>query len=559
MMTGRAYDRKIARFILGNMTIVPLVPFLVLLVVGAILFSGAMEKSIMARISQTARDHGMMVDSFLNERRADLALLASISSFEALSSPENLETAFGNLQASSGAFMDLGVFDEAGVHVAYTGPYRLEGIDYQEEFWFRKTMATGSWISDVFTGFRKTPHVVVAVRAQGAGRPWVLRATIDTDVFQAVTGEVRIGQTGEAFLLNDEGVYQSIRPSRGKLMEKDPDSDAYVMGDGWAGARVIACRDGVKRVFASVRLTEKPWRLVVVQDTREAFENRMRIYLVIFAVMVAGSGALLGVGYGLTTRIVSRIRRSDDAAVHLEEQLYRAARLAELGEMAAGFAHEINNPLQVMQSELAYMAETVRDVEEGTEEVGMIRESLDQMRLQIGRCSDITRSVLNFGRKSTTRDQAVVMGDFLADVAKMVRSRAEVSGVQFLTEVPENGSRVWGDPSRLQQVFLNLINNALDAVEARHGSCGGKVSVAVREEVDTVCVDVSDNGSGMDEETRSKIFSPFFTTKPPGSGTGLGLSVCFGIIEGMGGRIHVSSTVGEGSVFTISLPRHLEQ
>jgi len=556
MMTKKTDDQNIGRFILGNMTFVPLIPFLVLLVVGAILFSGAMEKSIMERISQTARDHGMMVDSFLKERRSDLVLLASISSFEELSRPENLEVAFSHLQSSSGAFMDLGVFDESGVHVAYTGPYRLEGIDYQEEFWFRKTLATGSWISDVFSGFRKTPHVVVAVRVQGTGRPWVLRATIDTDVFQALTGGVRIGETGEAFLLNDEGVFQSRRPSRGKLMEKDPDSDAYVMGDGWAGARVIACRDGVKRVFASTRLTEKAWRLVVMQDKREAFENRMHIYLVIFAVMVAGGGALLAVGYGLTSRIVSRIRRSDDQAVHLEEQLYRAARLAELGEMAAGFAHEINNPLQVMQSELAYMKETVRDVEEGTGGFAVVRESLDQMRLQIGRCSDITLSILNFGRKSATKDQAVSIGDFLADVTKMVRTRAEVGGVLFQAELPEKEHLVWGDPSRLQQVFLNLINNALDAVEARHGSCGGRVSVAVREVAETVCVDVEDNGGGMDEEVLAKIFSPFYTTKPPGSGTGLGLSVCFGIVESMGGHIDVTSTVGEGSVFTLSLPCH---
>lgn len=556
-MEKQTYDRKIGRFILGNMTLAPLVPFLVLLVVGAILFSGAMEKSIMARLAQTAQDHGMMVDTFLKERRGDLALLASISSFEALSEPGNLEEAFGHLKSNSGAFMDLGVFDESGVHVAYTGPYRLEGIDYREEPWFRKTMATGSWISDVFSGFRKIPHVVVAVRVPSGDRPWVLRATIDTDLFQALVGGVRIGETGEAFLVNEQGLYQSLRPSRGRLMEKDPDSEAYVMGDGLGGGRVLTGRDGIKRVFASTRLTEKAWRLVVVQDKGEAFGNRMRIYGVIFAVMVAGGGALLAVGYGLTARIVSRIRRSDDTAVHLEEQLYRAARLAELGEMAAGFAHEINNPLQVMQSELAYMTETVRDVEEGKEKVGVVRESLDQMRLQIGRCSEITRSILNFGRKSTTKDRAVSIGEFLGDVAKMVRSRAEVGGVLFQTDIPETEEVVWGDPSRLQQVFLNLINNALDAVDARHGSCGGMVRVSVRKEAETVCVDVADNGDGMDEETLAKIFSPFYTTKPPGAGTGLGLSVCFGIIESMGGRIDVSSTVGEGSVFTLVLPEYV--
>lgn len=555
-MTNKAYDRQIGRFILGNMTLVPLIPFLVLLVTGAILYAGAMEKSVMARLTQTARDHGMMVDSFLKERRNDLLLLASVSSYEALSHPDNLGAAFLHLRESSGAFMDLGVFDEKGVHVAYTGPYQLEGIDYQDEFWFRKTLASGSFISDVFTGFRKIPHIVVAVRVVEAGRTWVLRATIDTDLFQALVGGLRIGETGEAFLINEEGAYQSLRPSRGRLMETDPDSESYVMGDGRWGGRVITGMDGVARVFATTRLTEKEWRLVVVQNKREAFESLFRIYLVIFGVMVAGGGALLAVGYALTGRIVARIRRSDDQAGHLEEQLYRAARLAELGEMAAGFAHEINNPLQVMQSELAYMGETLGDVERGEGGFGEVRDSLGQMKLQIGRCSEITRSVLNFGRKSASKDQAVAMGDFLTDVAKMVRTRAEVGGVDFHAEIPENGSRVWGDPSRLQQVFLNLINNALDSVAAHHGSCGGAVSVSVREEADTVCVDVTDNGGGMDEATQGKIFSPFYTTKPPGSGTGLGLSVCYGIVESMGGRIAVTSAPGDGALFSVVLPRY---
>ena len=554
-MATRGDDRNIGRFILGHMTLVPLVPFLVLLVVGAILFAGAMEKNIMGRISQTARDHGAMVDTYLKERRADLELLAAVSSFETLSNSGHLEKAFGTLKGSSGAFIDLGVFDETGVHVAYTGPYRLEGIDYQEEFWFRKTMADGSWVSDVFSGFRKTPHVVVAVRVDGVRHPWVLRATIDTDRFQSLVGGVRIGETGEAFLVNDDGVYQSQRLSRGRLMDEDPDHASYTTGDDLWGARVIVCRDGVARVVASAGLTEKPWRLVVVQDKGEAFESLMRIYLVIFGVMLAGGGGLLAVGYAVTARIVARLRRSDDQAVRLEEQLYRAARLAELGEMAAGFAHEINNPLQVMQSELAYMGEIMGDVEKGTGDLAEVRDSLGQLKLQIGRCSEITRSVLNFGRKSASKDRAVAIGDFLMDVTKMVRTRAEVGGVLFQAEIPEKGAEVWGDPSRLQQVFLNLINNALDAVASRHGSCGGMVRVSVREESDTLSIAVEDNGEGMNEGTLAKIFSPFFTSKPPGSGTGLGLSVCHGIVESMGGHIGVSSTAGEGSVFTVCLPR----
>ncbi len=551
MMTDRAGGKSIGRFILGHMTLGPLIPFLVLLGVGAMLFSGAMEKSIMARLSQTARDHGALVDTFLKERRADLVLLASGSSFDSLSRSEALRRALTHLKASSGAFMDLGVFDAAGVHVAYVGPYALEGIDYHGEVWFQKTMVDGFWISDLFSGFRKSPHVVVAVRGTGDQGLWVLRATLDADRFQALVGGAVIGETGDAFLINGKGFYQSRRPLWGT-----EGGEARHATDYLTGTRLITCRDGQSRVVASISLREKPWRLVVAQERSEAFESLPRIYAVIFGIMVVGGVGLCLMGYALTARIVARLRHSDDQAVALEEQLYRAARLAELGEMAAGFAHEINNPLQVMQSELACMEAGIGDVETGIGDLSDLKASVAQMSLQIDRCSDITRSVLHFGRKSPATDRVVALEEFLVDVAAMVRTRAESGGVSFQVDIPVGGGEVWGDPSRLQQVFLNLINNALDAVVTRHGSCGGAVRVGVRPLAETLCVDVIDNGDGMDEGLMGKIFTPFFTSKPPGSGTGLGLSVCHSIVESMGGRIEVASVLGEGSRFTVSLPRH---
>ncbi|MCG8470239.1 MAG: sensor histidine kinase [Desulfobacterales bacterium] len=551
-MVKRAHDEKIGRFILGNMTLVPLIPFVALLVVGGILFTGAMERSIVGRISQTARDHALMVDTFLKERRADLQLVAASSAFETLSTAQGLKEAFSYLRESSGAFADLGVFDASGMHVAYTGPFRLEGMHYGKEAWFQRTMDEGTWISDIFLGFRKTPHMVVAVRVDKDQAPWVLRATIDTDLFESLAGSVRIGETGEAFLVNSHGLYQSQRASRGRLMGRDPDSENY-SGDA-AGARVIRCVDGIKRVVAAAGLSEKPWQLVVVQDKREALGGLANIYLVITAVMLAGGAALLAVGYGVTSRIISRMRRTDDQAEHLEEQLFRAARLAELGEMAAGFAHEINNPLQVMQSELAYMKEVMGDVKGESEACLELEESMAQLKLQITRCSEITRSVLSFGRKESGRERSVKVTEFLDAVVRMVGPRAEVGGVRFEVKTPGENVSVQGDASRLQQVVLNLINNALDAVAARHGSRGGEVQVSAFKEGGALHLGVKDNGEGMDEERRAKIFSPFFTSKPPGAGTGLGLSVCHGIVESMGGHIDVESICGEGSCFTVVLP-----
>jgi two-component system NtrC family sensor kinase len=140
----------------------------------------------------------------------------------------------------------------------------------------------------------------------------------------------------------------------------------------------------------------------------------------------------------------------------------------------------------------------------------------------------------------------------------MIEKKAAVHGIsifQNINDISGAKGKIHGDPSRLQQVLLNLFNNAMDAIIERHGASGGKLFVeAFQSDHKTIKLRVKDNGCGIRPENINKIFSPFFTTKPVGKGTGLGLSVCYGIIENMGGSMDVSSEVGVGTVFSILLP-----
>ena len=145
----------------------------------------------------------------------------------------------------------------------------------------------------------------------------------------------------------------------------------------------------------------------------------------------------------------------------------------------------------------------------------------------------------------------------------MVAKRANVHGIALAQKISGATLPVQGDPGQLQQVLLNLLNNAMDAALERHGTEGGCVEIQAavsNSDGQSITLSVKDNGIGISEEDKKKIFSPFFTTKPVGKGTGLGLSVCYGIVEGMGGRMEFTSKHGVGSVFSIHLPagRHNE-
>jgi len=189
------------------------------------------------------------------------------------------------------------------------------------------------------------------------------------------------------------------------------------------------------------------------------------------------------------------------------------------------------------------------------EEMAEVEDSVDQIELQVNRCSAITHQILKFGRKSEITPQDIDLTEFIPDITHMVSNKASVNGVDVRLDISEQTPLVHGDAGQLQQVLINLFNNALDAINERHGVQGGELVINSGPDGNNIVrISVKDNGCGIGVEDQKKIFSPFYTTKPVGKGTGLGLSVCYGIIDAMGGSLDVSSEKGLGTTFTIRLP-----
>jgi len=225
--------------------------------------------------------------------------------------------------------------------------------------------------------------------------------------------------------------------------------------------------------------------------------------------------------------------------------------------MAAGFAHEINNPLQIIKSEHALIETILDDISGKDEDIIELKDSLNQIILQVNRCSEITHAILKFGRKNDTKEQVLHPDIVIPEIIKMIEKKAKVSGIDIHEHITEESLGFKGDPSQFQQVMLNLFNNAMDAINERHGSSGGRLDIDVdrkNENKNWFEIKITDNGSGISPENIKKVFSPFFTTKPVGKGTGLGLSVCHGIIESFGGTMEVKSEQNIGTTFVISLP-----
>lgn len=226
----------------------------------------------------------------------------------------------------------------------------------------------------------------------------------------------------------------------------------------------------------------------------------------------------------------------------LDQQLVQSGKLAAIGELAAGVAHEINNPLFAILGLTEFL---LKESEPGSKARQRL-ELIQQTGLEI---KEIVRALLDFARENAEERHVVPLEDVIRQTVDLVRRTNAHKGVELVDSYDDSGATVHGSPNQLKQILLNLIANARQAMPN-----GGTVHVGVRREGDHVVATVRDDGPGIDPEVLDRIFEPFFTTKRVSGGTGLGLSVSLGIAEAHGGSLTASSEVGHGATFTLRLP-----
>lgn len=244
---------------------------------------------------------------------------------------------------------------------------------------------------------------------------------------------------------------------------------------------------------------------------------------------------------------MSKSLRDHDEKLHkAHQQLARTDRLTALGEMAAGVAHEINNPLGGI---LLYSNLVLEDIPEDSP----ARENMQKIIYQTNRCKGIVQNLLDFARTPTGDMLPLKINNVITTSLNLVKDQAMFHGIEIKTSLAEDLPEIIGDRARLEDAFLNLFINAADAMKGK-----GKLTITtVLSSNNSVKILVSDTGKGIDEEHLPHIFEPFFTTKEPGKGTGLGLSIVYGIIRKHNGIIDAESEPGRGTTFIIFLPAYL--
>jgi len=504
-----------------------------------------------AHLRWQIEDSQRSIESFLQEKLSGLRFLANAYSLNELSDDAILHTVFAKFRKEFGEIVDLGLINSEGIQVSYAGPYHLKGREYSNQDWFQEVIIRGVYISDVFTGYRKMPHFAIAVRKEIPGKHafWVLRATVDVEALNRFLSSIQLKEYDDAFIINKDGILQTSSRFHGKMLERAalkfpvPAQDLSLIDYKQEG--------GGRLEVGFARIKQSPWVLgMVVQSTAssrmiELFTKDVgTLYLIIILVIIGSIANSI-----ITSSVVNRVQEAEQRREAAIAETEHTSKLASIGRLAAGIAHEINNPLAVINEKAGLMKDILQLIgdfpnkEKFLSIVFSITDSVD-------RCRTITQRLLGFARRMDVSVEIIDMNETIKEVIGFLDKEILYRNVRLDMNLSENLPKIESDRGLLQQVFLNIANNAIDALKD-----GGTLAIATgKKDEDTLQVIIGDNGHGIPKEVLKHIFEPFFTTKEKGKGTGLGLSISYGIMQKLGGTILVESEVDKGSTFTVEVP-----
>ena len=547
--SGRPFSfRRKWKLIVLFTTVVTLTPLAVMTLVDYRLTHQAFQSEVAGSTSRMVSNTWRSVSFFLSQRRSALEFIARDNSRQDLASPERLNTILTHLKSSIGGFVDVGVLNAAGRILAYAGPHPFTPPRPGHSPCFDQAVAKGFFVSDTASGPAPDRGLIIAIRHDlNNGDFIILRAALDGRILQDLISQLEIDPGDDAFIINAEGWLQTASRRYGKPFEKIP----LPVPEPADGTRMMdtVTLEGEPILVGYAHIPDSAFILMIIRQKSEItdlwLKPRMQLIgFLLFSILLIIISIL-----GTATYLVNRIHKADQKRVQALHRVEYTNKLASIGRLASGVAHEINNPLAIINQKVGLIKDLF-PMRQGYAADERLMGLVDDVLESIIRCSSITRRLLDFSRHMESRIERVNIEGIIRQIMGFMEKEVERRRIRVTLDIARDIPEFMGDRGNLQQIFLNLINNAFAAM-----TDGGQLDITmVHKREDQVRVTVSDNGHGIPEEDIKRIFEPFFSTRDQHSGTGLGLSITYGLVTEMGGDIVVESQVGQGTRFTITVP-----
>ena len=527
---------------------VALVPLIIWALAGYRLNLDTIESELVLRTSQLVSNSWRSVSLFISERRSVLDFIAHDHTFETLNDKTRLATILDNIKKRFGGFTDLGVINSTGVQQTYVGPYRLDGLDYSNEPWFHQVLKHGFYISDLVVGHRKEPHLDFAVkRVLPDGSFFVLRAALDAQKFNELIAQFEVGEKSDAFVINREGVLQTQSRYYGLVLKKIP----IRIPDYAPKAQVFESQNdnSERTVIGYAYIPETPFILMIVKHKGELIQPWYKTGWAFTWILATSILLILLVTLAVASHLVDQIHKADQARVDTLHQVEHTNKMVSLGHLASSVAHEINNPLAIINQKAGHIRDIFTLTEAYKKDQKLI-DLVDSVLATVHRCARVTKGLLNFARHLNLSIQTISLQEIINEVQNVLTKETEFRCITVEVNLADNIPQFESDRGKLEQIFFNLFNNAIAVMKD-----GGHLEIKAEcEDTNFVSIAFSNNGPAIPEADLQYVFEPFYYSRTGESGAGLGLAVTYALVQEIGGQISVRSEVGKGNRFNIRLP-----
>ncbi|HNY71249.1 MAG TPA: ATP-binding protein [Syntrophorhabdus sp.] len=512
------------------------------------------RKKVLSHLKSIVAQNSLMVDEFRLERMRDLSLLAAtIEAHGGECDRIHLKL----MHKDRTIYKHIFFADKEGRIRCKTGKGHLFERGLVNQAWFKAAAKGKPFMGELTSREGKDRYdllLSVPVRMANGTTIGVAGAIVDFDNIASIMKNTGIGQTGEIYILNKDGVFlTSTQVEEGRSGERmEPELFAGYFKE--VGPNEYIDYRGKKVVRVFKKLSDSNWYLVGEQDATEVFKDVANLRNLFAGFVVLLIALITLIGYLISRKIVHLLKSAYEQKKELEIQVIQKDKLASMGLLTAGIAHELNTPLA---SALLY-TQMLKEDARSTWPVAL--EKLSSIEGEIKRGSKIVKNLLDFSRQSQTDTVTTDVNEVLGKLLDISEQLCSDRGIEIKRTFEKKLPLVKGNANILHQVFMNIVANAVDAMEK-----GGTLSVLTRHiaSLHKTVIEIQDTGTGIPEELLGDVFDPFFTTKPSGEGTGLGLAISYSMVRKMGGNIRATSTCATensypyqptGTTFTIELP-----
>jgi two-component system NtrC family sensor kinase len=529
------------------MMFIAMAPVILTACLGYYNYKDLLQKEERGQLESRLVGSSSAIEALVDSLKSIVVFVASKNRYIELTKGNNLEDLFIRIKHQYDFFADIGVINHLGIQQNYWGPYDLKGTDYSEEEWFHEVNNKGVFISRVYKGYRNVPHFAIAVANPDptTHKTWIMRATIDAVTLQNFVDTIKTNASDDLFLVDDGGKLQTSSEHYGQNL-------SALLVDLKPGIQKSLSSEGDNIFYAIGKIKNTPWSVVIVEKRylhhQDWLAFRARLLTIVFSCLVLN----ILIVYWLVSMLTNYIRKADEMQMTTLQEAEHTNKLASIGRLAAGVGHEINNPLAIINQKTG-LVEDLLHLSPDFEHKQTINNCLKVIDQSVERCKAITHRLLGFARRADVHSESLQVNDVIQEVIQFLENSMMHNRIRLELKLQDDLPPIYSDHLQLQQVFLNIINNAIDAMDKE-----GLVTIMTHVVAGEVRVVIQDTGSGIADDVLANIFEPFFTTKETGKGTGLGLSITYGLVKKLGGDITVRSHVGQGTAFTITLPIHYE-